>query len=140
MPSLWMEETSTPLDCPTITCTPLLLRTTAQVRLAVCCFFFSFSFFKSIWSYRCVFKCQLCTHPASETCYYAVAVARRGTAFGIRDLASKRSCHTGLGKSAGWNIPIGTLLSMQLIRWGGVEDQPIEDGKLRIGYTFGFAH
>ncbi|XP_075877481.1 transferrin-a [Nelusetta ayraudi] len=63
----------------------------------------------------------------SETCYYAVAVAKRGTAFGIRDLAGKRSCHTGLGKSAGWNIPIGTLLSMQLIRWGGVEDESIEN-------------
>lgn len=63
----------------------------------------------------------------SETCYYAVAVARRGTAFGIRDLSGKKSCHTGLGKSAGWNIPIGTLLSMQMINWGGVEDQPIED-------------
>lgn len=76
---------------------------------------------------------NVCVHLASETCYYAVAVARRGTAFGIRDLREKKSCHTGLGKSAGWNIPIGTLLSMQQITWGGIEEQPIEEGKLCIG-------
>lgn len=71
----------------------------------------------------------LCTHSASETCYYAVAVAKRGTAFGIKNLRGKKSCHTGLGKSAGWNIPIGTLVSMNLIEWSGTEDSPIEEGK-----------
>lgn len=69
-----------------------------------------------------------CIHPASETCYYAVAVVKKGTGFGIRDLQGKKSCHTGLGKSAGWNIPIGTLLSMNLIQWSGIEDSPVEEG------------
>ncbi|XP_028282726.1 transferrin-a [Parambassis ranga] len=64
---------------------------------------------------------------SSDTCYYAVAVVKKGTNFGIRDLGGKRSCHTGLGKSAGWNIPIGTLVSMEIIQWAGTEDKPIEE-------------
>ncbi|XP_037538154.1 transferrin-a [Nematolebias whitei] len=62
-----------------------------------------------------------------DTCYYAVAVVKKGTQFGIRDLAGKKSCHTGLGKSAGWNIPIGRLVSMGIIQWAGVEDKPVEE-------------
>ncbi|KAM4551839.1 transferrin-a [Odontesthes bonariensis] len=65
--------------------------------------------------------------PSSETCYYAVAVVKKGSGFGIRELGGKKSCHTGLGKSAGWNIPIGTLVSMDIIQWAGVEDKPVED-------------
>ncbi|MEQ2253040.1 hypothetical protein ILYODFUR_027965 [Ilyodon furcidens] len=64
---------------------------------------------------------------ASETCYYAVAVVKKGTGFGIRELGGKKSCHTGLGKSAGWNIPIGTLVSMNIIQWDGIEDKPVEE-------------
>nr|AEV21971.1 transferrin [Trachidermus fasciatus] len=63
----------------------------------------------------------------SDTCYYAVAVVKRGTQFGLRDLQGKKSCHTGLDKSAGWNIPIGTLVSMGLIQWGGIEEKPVEE-------------
>ncbi|XP_061776368.1 transferrin-a [Nerophis ophidion] len=64
---------------------------------------------------------------SSESCYYAVAVAKKGTGFGIRDLEGKKSCHTGLGKSAGWNIPIGTLVSMDILKWKSIEDKPIEE-------------
>ncbi|KAI4898434.1 hypothetical protein NFI96_011746, partial [Prochilodus magdalenae] len=63
----------------------------------------------------------------SETCYYAVAVVKKGTEFKFSDLRGKKSCHTGLGKSAGWNIPIGTLVSMKEIEWAGIEDKPIEE-------------
>lgn len=69
-------------------------------------------------------------HPGSDTCYYAVAVVKKGSSFGIKDLEGKKSCHTGLGKSAGWNIPIGTLLSMDLIKWTGIEDSPVEEGEV----------
>ncbi|XP_033973731.1 serotransferrin-like [Trematomus bernacchii] len=64
---------------------------------------------------------------SSETCYYAVAVVKKGTTFGIKGLQGKKSCHTGVGKSAGWNIPVGTLVSMNLIQWSGVEDTSVED-------------
>uniref|UniRef100_A0A7N8XR34 Serotransferrin n=1 Tax=Mastacembelus armatus TaxID=205130 RepID=A0A7N8XR34_9TELE len=67
-----------------------------------------------------------CTH-SINTCYLAVAVAKKGTLFGFKDLRGKKSCHTGLGKSAGWNIPIGTLVSMGIIQWGGIEDKPVEE-------------
>ncbi|XP_070700588.1 transferrin-a [Pempheris klunzingeri] len=65
--------------------------------------------------------------PTSDTCYYAVAVVKKGGTFGIRDLQGKKSCHTGLKKSAGWNIPIGTLLSMGLIQWEGIDDKSLEE-------------
>nr|XP_061795252.1 serotransferrin-like [Nerophis lumbriciformis] len=63
---------------------------------------------------------------SSEGCYYAVAVVKKGSGFGIRDLRHKRSCHTGLRKSAGWDIPIGTLLQLGIMQWGGIDDSPIE--------------
>lgn len=65
--------------------------------------------------------------PSSDTCYYAVAVVKKGTGFGLRDLQGKKSCHTGLGKSAGWNMPIGTLVSLGILQWAGVEDKPVEE-------------
>ena len=47
--------------------------------------------------------------------YYGVAVAKKGTQFGIRDLKGKKSCHTGAGRTAGWDIPIGFLLSKRIM-------------------------
>ncbi|XP_077581356.1 transferrin-a [Stigmatopora nigra] len=64
---------------------------------------------------------------SSDGCYYAVAVVKKGTNFGIKNLSQKRSCHTGLRKSAGWNMPIGTLLKMGLLQWEGIDDSTIED-------------
>ncbi|XP_028988135.1 serotransferrin-like [Betta splendens] len=64
---------------------------------------------------------------SSDTCYFAVAVVKKGSGFGINDLRGKKSCHTGLGKSAGWNIPIGTLVSMDILPWEGMEDKPVQE-------------
>ncbi|XP_069755433.1 serotransferrin-like isoform X2 [Narcine bancroftii] len=60
-----------------------------------------------------------------ESCYYAVALVKKGTMFGFQDLKDKKSCHTGLNKTAGWIIPIGTILKNKLIFWDGVK--PVEE-------------
>ena len=63
----------------------------------------------------------------TDSCYYAVAVVRKDTGFSIDQLKGKKSCHTGIGKTAGWNVPIGTLLNRGQINM--TEDMPVEEGK-----------
>ncbi|XP_027585100.2 ovotransferrin [Pipra filicauda] len=62
----------------------------------------------------------------STTSYYAVAVVKKGTDFTINELRGKTSCHTGLGRSAGWNIPIGILIHRGDIEWDGKDSGSIE--------------
>uniref|UniRef100_D3YY36 Inhibitor of carbonic anhydrase n=1 Tax=Mus musculus TaxID=10090 RepID=D3YY36_MOUSE len=45
-----------------------------------------------------------------KTHYYVVAMAKKGTGFQLNQLRGKKSCHTGLGWSAGWYVPLSTLL------------------------------
>uniref|UniRef100_A0A4W4G526 Serotransferrin n=1 Tax=Electrophorus electricus TaxID=8005 RepID=A0A4W4G526_ELEEL len=63
---------------------------------------------------------------SGESCYYAVAVVKKGSGFSFSELKGKKSCHTGLGKSAGWNIPIGTLIAHEYIKWTGLEDSDLK--------------
>ena len=42
--------------------------------------------------------------------YYAVAVVRKGSGITIDNLAEKRACHTGVGRAAGWVLPISRLI------------------------------
>uniref|UniRef100_A0A8B9S2H6 Ovotransferrin n=1 Tax=Accipiter nisus TaxID=211598 RepID=A0A8B9S2H6_9AVES len=54
----------------------------------------------------------------NSNAYYAVALVKRNlsNAFTISDLKGKKSCHTGLGRAAGWNIPIGMLIKRGIIK------------------------
>ncbi|GAA6092128.1 serotransferrin-2-like [Tachysurus ichikawai] len=79
----------------------------------------------------------LAEHYAKETCYYAVAVAKKGTMFDFNDLHGKKTCHTVLGKIAGWYIPIGALIKNGQIKWAGIEDQPLEDGSVFVSQDKG---
>lgn len=50
-----------------------------------------------------------CPFADKKTHYYAVAVVKKTSDFNLDQLQGKKSCHTGLGRSAGWNIPMGLL-------------------------------
>lgn len=64
-----------------------------------------------------------------------MAVVKKGTGFSIDELQGKTSCHTGLGRSAGWVIPIGTLIHRGAIEWDGKDSGSIEQGELGHGET-----
>ena len=42
--------------------------------------------------------------------YYAVVVVLKNSDITIDNLASRRACHTGVGRAAGWVYPISVLI------------------------------
>uniref|UniRef100_A0A6I8RV52 Serotransferrin n=1 Tax=Xenopus tropicalis TaxID=8364 RepID=A0A6I8RV52_XENTR len=66
------------------------------------------------------------SHTEPDTCYYAVAVVKKSSTFTFDELRDKRSCHTGIGKTAGWNVIIGLLLEKQLLKWEGPDTESLE--------------
>ncbi|XP_054450510.1 lactotransferrin [Pteronotus mesoamericanus] len=57
------------------------------------------------------------TEEAPQTHYYAVAVVKKGSNLQLNQLQGVKSCHTGLNRSAGWNMPMGTL--RPYLGWAG---------------------
>ncbi len=42
--------------------------------------------------------------------YYGLAVVEKDATLKFTELKGKKSCHTGVGKTVGWKIPVGYLL------------------------------
>lgn len=62
----------------------------------------------------------------TTTNYHAIAVIKKGVVSSLEDLQGKKSCHTGFERSAGWDVPVGTLLYKNILMWDGVEAEPVE--------------
>ncbi|XP_018410833.1 PREDICTED: saxiphilin-like [Nanorana parkeri] len=61
-----------------------------------------------------------------DTCHYAVAVVKNSSTFQFGQLKGKRSCHSGLSKTDGWNAPVNVFVEKKLLPWDGLAKGSIE--------------
>ncbi|XP_071470991.1 melanotransferrin [Marmota flaviventris] len=61
---------------------------------------------------------ELYSEADRSSSYFVVAVVRRDSsyAFTLDELRGKRSCHSGFGSPAGWDVPVGALIQRGFIR------------------------
>ncbi|MBV96922.1 Inhibitor of carbonic anhydrase, partial [Eschrichtius robustus] len=74
-----------------------------------------------------------------QTHHYVVAVVKKGSDFQLNQLQGKKSCHTGLGWSAGWNIPIGILLPSDSVEKEVCLFEPCRLCSIHVSPVFGAA-
>ncbi|KAM8952543.1 serotransferrin-B-like isoform 2-T2 [Pelodytes ibericus] len=61
-----------------------------------------------------------------NTCYNAVAVVKKSSTFKFSELKDKKTCHTGIDKSAGWYSIIGLLLQKKMLSWAGPDIESVQ--------------
>uniref|UniRef100_A0A8C4QAK0 Transferrin-like domain-containing protein n=1 Tax=Eptatretus burgeri TaxID=7764 RepID=A0A8C4QAK0_EPTBU len=67
-----------------------------------------------------------------SSCSYAVSVAKTTTSFNLKSLRGKKSCHPGVGKTIGWDLPIGALLQLGFLKWSGPTEGRVEKAVSRF--------
>ncbi|XP_066285078.1 uncharacterized protein [Branchiostoma lanceolatum] len=65
-----------------------------------------------------------------DASYWAVAVARiNNPEININNLQGRKSCHTGIGKTSGWNVPVGWLIQHNQMKMDSKKSIPQAVGK-----------
>ncbi|XP_040283641.1 uncharacterized protein LOC120997603 isoform X5 [Bufo bufo] len=67
-----------------------------------------------------------CEDPDPVTCHYAVAVVKKSSTLQFNQLKGKRSCHSAVGKTAGWIAPLYKLYKKNLLLWEKPEEKSFE--------------
>jgi hypothetical protein len=59
--------------------------------------------------------------------YYGLAVVQKDAKFNFNELKGKKSCHTGVGRTVGWKIPVGHLLFTKEMKYTKDQYQSVSD-------------